>query len=108
MFLVRQHHHSHYAAYAAIALLEESLEDAEKTSLLVKARRLVVAARNIAAPSYLQDRVARGQPLPRVSLMPVAGGLNEDEDDEEEEEATKLCTLMAFLLELEGGWENHA
>ena len=42
--------------------------------------------------------------MPRVTLMPVTGG--EDEDDEEEEESRKLRTLMAFLLGVEGGWEN--
>ena len=90
--------------HAAISFLEqypEAQKNAEKASLLIKARRLVVLSRSTAAPSYLQGRVARGQPLPHVVLMPVLGGLHEDD-----EESRKLCTLLAFVLGVEGGWEN--
>jgi len=51
----------------AIALLGQAPE-AEKASLLVKARRLFVTSTSNAAPSCLQGRVVRGQPLPRVVL----------------------------------------
>jgi hypothetical protein len=53
---------------AAVALIKQAPE-AEKTSFLVKARRLAVAATS--PPSCLQARVAQGQPLPR--LIPVGG-----------------------------------
>lgn len=53
------------------------------------------------APSYLQGRVAGGQPLPQVQLVPVAG-----RNTRMTEERRKLRTLMAFLLAMEGGWEN--
>ena len=63
-------------------------------SLLVKARRLVLAAdSNAGAPTYLQGRVARGQPLPRLVLVAVIGGHNEGE-----EEASKLCSMVGFIL----------
>jgi len=69
--------------HTAIAYLEQ-VPDAEKTSLLVKARRLAVfavtAANTAVAPSYLQGRVARGQPLPRVALTSLAGSENDEED----------------------------
>ena len=47
--------------HAAIALLEQTMADAEKTLALVKARRLATAATasNIAGvPSFLQKRMA--------------------------------------------------
>jgi len=57
--------------HAAIALLEQA-PDAEKASLLIKARRLVVATiSNVIAPSCPQSRAARDEPLPRVVLTPV-------------------------------------
>jgi len=62
---------------ATIALLEAALENAEKSALVVKARRLVVAAASgTVAPSCLQARVAKCQPLPCVMLAPF-------DDDEE-------------------------
>jgi len=74
--------------------LEVSCHHAEKASLLVKARRLAVAAhRNTVAPSCLQVRVARGQPLPWVALVPLMNGQTEGE----EEEDRKLRTTLAFL-----------
>jgi len=77
-----------------------SCHHAEKASLLVKARRLAVAAhRNTVAPSCLQVRVARGQPLPWVALVPLMNGQTEGEDEGEgeEEEDRKLRTTLAFL-----------
>ena len=82
-----------------IALLEQA-PDAEKASLLVKARRLAVAANsNAVAPSYLQNRVARGQALPRVTVMPLTDGQTDREQEEEKEgeEGRKLRTALAFM-----------
>jgi len=106
--ILRHLHPTHYAAIALLEQYPEAQQDAEKASLLVKARRLIVAANsNTVAPSCLQGRVARGQPLSRLAPMPVTGGQNEDEDeDEDEEESRKLRTLVAFLLGMEGGWKN--
>ena len=92
----------HHQAAVAV-LLEQASAAAEKTWLLVKARRPAVAATsNTVAPSCLQDQVAQGQPLPRlrlrrVELRPVAGG--PDEDDEED---LKLQSFCAFLLGVGG------
>ena len=67
--LLRYRHPSHLAAIALLEQYPVAKKDAEKASLLVKARRLIVAANsNIVAPSCLHGRVARGQPLPRVQL----------------------------------------
>jgi hypothetical protein len=102
---LRIRHPTHHAVIALLGQYPEAQKDAEKASLLVKARRLAVLSRSTAAPSYLQGRAARGQPLPRVTLMPVTGGQDED-DDEEKEEDRKLRSLIASLLGVEGGWEN--
>ena len=86
--------------YVTIALHEQALTEAEKASLLVKARRIAVAATsNAVAPSCLQARVARGQPFPRVTLMPLPGGQNEGEVEEEGEgeEGRKLRITLAFM-----------
>jgi len=85
-----------YPTYHTVfALFERLRKNAEKASLLVKARRLAVAANsNTVAQSYLEGRVA----LPRVSLAPV--------EEEEEEEVRKIHTLVAFTLGTEGGPEN--
>ena len=94
---LRQHHPN---LHVTIALLEQALTEAEKASLLVKARRLAVAATsNAVAPSCLQARVARGQPLPRVALVPLTAGQadGEKEDEEEGEEGRKLRTALAFM-----------
>ena len=56
-----------------IALLEGALTEVEKTWLLVKARRFIVAARSNFIPPHLQDRVARGQPFPQLALASVTG-----------------------------------
>ena len=45
-------------------------------------------------PPCLQDRVARGEPLPGVVLMPAAVGQTEEED----EEARKFHSMVALLL----------
>jgi hypothetical protein len=109
--LLRQYRPNHHATialldHATIALLEHypvAKKDADKASLLVKARRLAVAAiGNIMAPSCLQNRAARGQPLPRlllgrVVLTPVMGGR-----DEEDEEGSKIHSLYTFLLGVGG------
>lgn len=87
--------------HAVIALLEQypaAQKDAEKTSLLVKARCLAIAANgNVMAPSCLQNRLAQGRPLPRlqlrrVVLTSVTGG--PDEDDEENRTLHSLCTFL--------------
>jgi len=75
-----------------LALVQQD-SDAVKASFLVKARRLVMAATRTAVASYLQGRVARGQPLPSVALAPVTDGENKDE----------LRTTLAFLVGMEGG-----
>jgi len=91
--LLRQRHPTYHAA---IALLEQALTEAEKTWLLVKARRLAVAANsNTVAPSCLQSRAAQGKPLPGVTLVSVMRGHNDGED--EEEESRKLRTTLAFM-----------
>lgn len=76
--------------HAAIARLFEETPETEKTSLLVKARRLVAVSRNHTAPAYLQNRVLQGLPLPRVVLTSAV----------EDEEERKFRTMVAFLL----GW----
>jgi len=98
---IRQHRPAHHATIALLEQYPEALKHAEKASLLIKARRLIVVSRSTAAPSYLQGRVARDQPLPHVVLMPVTGGQNEDD-----EKCSKLRTLTAFLPGVEGRWEN--
>lgn len=84
-----------YPDYLFIALLEQV--ENEKTSFLVKARHLAAAANsNAVAPSCLQGRMARGQPLPRVALVPLTDGQNDDE----EEEGRKFRTALAFMCGL--------
>ena len=75
-----------------VALPQQRL-DVEKMYFLVKARRLVMAAARAAPPSYLQGRVARGEPLPLVALAPVTGDQNDDD----------LRIMLAFLVGMEGG-----
>jgi hypothetical protein len=91
---LREHHPTHHAA---IAVLEQAL-DAYKASLLVKARRLVITATRTVAPSYLQQRAASGQPLPRVAMVT----LTDDQIDKDQEEGRKLRTSLAFVVGLEG------
>jgi len=87
--------------HAAIALLEhypEAHKDAEKASLLVKARRLVVpATSNTVAPSCLQSRVSQGLLLPCVALVPLPKLM---QTEREEEEDRKLRTALAFVCGL--------
>ena len=91
---------SHYPHHVAIAVLEQA-PDAEKASLLIKARRHVVAAdSNAALPTSPQGRVVRGQPLLRVALVAVAGGNNG------EEETSKLRSVVSFLLGIGGAPEG--
>lgn len=85
-----QRYHTTYKT--TIALLEQALAATEVTSLLVKARRLVVATTIDTLPPYLQSRVERGQDLPRVALVP----------ETEKGENRKLRTTLAFLLEMGG------
>jgi hypothetical protein len=93
--MVRQ---SYPGRHATIALLEQTLAEAEKTSLLVKARRLAVAATsNVVTPSCLQGRVVRGQALPRVMFAPLTDGPT---DNEHEEESRKLRITLASLTGL--------
>jgi len=74
---LRQHQPNRHAL---IALLEQA-PDAEKASLLIKTRRLSVAANsNVVAPSCLQAR------LPSVTLAPPTDGQNDGEDEEEGKE----------------------
>lgn len=80
----------------AILLLEHAL-DGEKALLLVKTRLVITANSNATAPSCLRDRVARGQPLSRRTLVRVTlphkgtGGRYE------------LSRLIVFLLGMGGG-----
>jgi hypothetical protein len=70
---------SNHATISLAALLAQA-PNAEKASLLVKARRLVIAATSsVVMPSYLRERVLRGKPLPRAILAPVLIGYNGDE-----------------------------
>jgi len=85
---------------AAYALLEQALIAAEERSkknwLLVKAHLLlsVVASSPTTMPPCLKGRLARGEPLPGVELMPAAVGQTEEED----KEARKFHSTMALLL----------
>lgn len=56
---------------------------------------------NAAAPSYLQSRVVRGQPLPSVALAPATGANNKSK-----ERRHKFRALLAFLVGMEGGAEG--
>lgn len=86
--------------HTTIALLEQALDQAEKAALLVKARRLVLAAHSKAAlPSHLQGRMDLALPLPRVELSPAT-------DDGPENEVGGNCkfrTMLVFLFGMEGG-----
>ena len=71
----------------------------EKWSLLVKVRRLVVATSSTAtAPSYVQGRLARGEPLPRLALAAVSGA-----NKKTKERRHKLRSMLAFFLGMKGG-----
>jgi hypothetical protein len=97
MYYLRQHLPDHHAA---IALLEQTLADAEKAALLVKARRLALAATNsTVVPSCLQARLAGRHPLPVVGLVPLTDG-QVDGEDEHGEEDRKRRTTLAFMCGL--------
>jgi hypothetical protein len=81
-----------------IGLLEQA-PDADKTSLLVKARLALTAASSTVAPSFLQHRVAKGQPLPHVELLPLTGRQNQQEEEEE----SKFHKMLTFFLGMGGG-----
>ena len=85
----------------AIALLEQA-PDAQKASVLVKARRLFVISTSNAAPFYLQGRVVRRQPLPSVTLLPVMDGKKRAR-----ERRCKLRTFLVFVLGMGGGLEGE-
>lgn len=54
------------------------------------------------ASSYLQGRVTRGQPLPRVVVAPVISGRNRD-NEEDSQNRREIRTLVAFVVEMEAG-----
>jgi len=99
----------HPICETTIALLKQAIAEVEVTSLIVKARRLVVAANSDVIPSYLQGRVARGKPLPRVELRRLAlqrtltGGISF-----ESEQCRKLRNMMPFILGKGGGPEGDS
>lgn len=105
--------------YATIALLEQA-QDAAKAALLIKARRLVVAATSFTVtPSYLQGRVQKL--MPRVTLLPAITGYEGEMGynklgamlvllfgqwagpREGDEERRKLHSMVEFLLGMGGG-----
>jgi hypothetical protein len=92
--------HYHPAHPTTLVLVEQSL-DAERAFFLVKARRLVMAGTRTTPPSLLQCRLARGLPLPRVTLASMANG---QKDEEDEEAKRKLRTMLAWLVGMEGGY----
>ena len=100
---IRRHHPSDHAA---IAFLEQTLAEADKTALLVKARRLAVAAAVnsntsvMPTPTYKQERMALGQSLPQVAHVPLMGGQEDEEGEGEGEETRKLHTALAFMCGL--------
>lgn len=109
---------------AAIVLLKQDL-DAEKASLLIKARRLVVAATSqTVTRSYLQDRMKQNRPLPSVALIPARerhnklgvvliflfgqwAGPREGDEKVDDKQARELRSLLAFLLGMEGGLKGE-
>lgn len=97
-------HDLHPTYTTTTALLEQALVAAELTSLLVKARRLIVAANaNVILP-YLQGRVVRARTLPPVTLRQLTLQLNLASGiSVETEQCRKLCTTLAFLFEMGGG-----
>ena len=54
------------------------------------------------ASSCSQSRVRRGEPLPRVTLVPMTGSHINGED----EESCKFRTMLNFLLGMGGGLEG--
>jgi len=96
--VVRKYHSAHYATIALLEQNPAAHKDAEKASLVIMARLAAAANSNTVAPSCLQGRMDRGQPLPRVALVPLTDGQNDGE--EEGEEGRKLRTTLAFMCGL--------
>lgn len=93
---LRRNHCTHHTS---IALLDQA-PNAKKAFLIVKGRRLIVAATSKPIPSYLQGRVGRGEPLPCVVLIPP---LESSHTEDEDEEGRKFRSMLAFLLGMQGG-----
>jgi ankyrin repeat protein len=75
LHILRTRHPSYRDAIALLEQFPDTEKDAEKASLLVKARRLTIApASNTVVPSCLRARVAGCQPLAHVELVRVTGG----------------------------------
>ena len=93
---LRQRCPSYHAAIALLDQFPDAKKDADKAFLLIKGRRLAVAATsNAPPPSYLQGRVVRDQPLPCMAQQPATGC--------QDEKGRKLRRMVAFLLRMEGG-----
>lgn len=88
--------------HTTIALLQQAIAEAEKTALLIKARRVVTLATSThAIPSYLQDRVAQYLPLPCLMLTSTMDG-----HDDSVGEGRSFHIMIAFLLRMGGGPEG--
>lgn len=72
------------ANHGAIRLLEDAMAESERAAILVKARSIAVGK------PYLQGRVGRGEPLPRLELV------------EDEELDDTLHQIVGFLTGAEG------
>jgi hypothetical protein len=92
-------HPNAYPSHPTTAAVLQQVSDADKASFLVRTRRLIMAttSNTLMPPSFVQDRLARGQPLPGVVLAAEAGG----EDDEQK--GREFKTTLAFLVGMEGG-----
>jgi len=91
---LREEFPSHHAAIALLDQFPDAKKDAGKAFSLIKGRRLaVIAASNAPPPSYLQGRVARGQPLRGVALQDEGG--------------RKLRRMVAFLFGMVDGPEGE-
>lgn len=93
----------HYPTHTNTIALLEQISDAEKAWLIVTARRLIVNAtrNNALMPSYLQARIAQGQPVPQVMLLRTEPPRTVNSGHGEE--CRKLRILMAFLVGMAGG-----
>jgi len=97
---------THPDHHTTIALLLkpvlEAKKDVENASLLIKARRLVVATSNntAATPSYLQARVVGGRPLPRVELVAVGRKKRANR-------RRKFSAMLALFLGIKDGPHNE-
>lgn len=85
----------------AIGLMEELISDSQRASILVKARRLVMAGSPaVATPSFLRGRVARGEPLPHVTLSALLVSNEEGVGD------SQFNKALAFVTGMGGGPEG--